>query len=70
MATKDWRSEYPLIENIGISFGTSKDAWRPGIPISNVPVWVPPGTRLSSRGQCSVNTAGDRLWDVIAYGVC
>ena len=62
-------SEFPVIQNIGISFGTSKDAWRPGIPVQNVPVWVPPGSRLSSHGQCSVTTAGDRLWDVVVYGV-
>lgn len=62
-------AEYPVLDNILIHAGTSKDSFGPGVPVSNVPVYVPVGERLSARGQCSNTTAGDRAWDVIVYGV-
>lgn len=31
---------------------------------------IPEGTRVSSRAQCSINTAGDRAVDLALYGLC
>jgi len=62
-------SEYALADNIAISFGTSKDQWVPKVPIGNVPIYVPVGTRLSARMQCSGTDATERATDVVVYGV-
>lgn len=58
-----------MVDNLYISFGTSKDQWAPLVPVPNVPVYVPVGSRLSARAQCSVATVGDRVFDTIVYGV-
>jgi len=62
-------SEYALIDNVYINYGTSRDDWSPKVPISNVPVYVPKGTRLSARAQCSSIDASERAFDMIVYGV-
>ena len=62
-------SEYALVDNLAISYGTSKDQWGPIVAVPNVPVYVPVGRRLSARMQCSSIDASERVTDVIVYGV-
>lgn len=62
-------SEYNLIDNIYLVFGTSMDAWFPRVPVVNVPLYVPKGSRLSARAQCSGTDATERATDIIVYGV-
>lgn len=59
--------EAPLASNLAFCWGIIADQ-----PIHNyfpiIPCRVPASTRFSANGQCSDNTAGDRTWDVSAWG--
>jgi len=37
--------------------------------IGPLPCNIPAGTRIAARAQCSINTASDRIFDLILYGV-
>lgn len=61
--------EYAVVDNIFVNFDTSKDNWAPVVPVSNVPVYIPKGTRLSARAASNATAAGVRQLDMIVYGV-
>jgi hypothetical protein len=60
-------SEVAVIPNIHWSVITSKIHYKNQ---SWYPVGIPAGSRLSVRCQCSVNTAVERIMDVVLYGLC
>jgi len=62
-------SEYVLYPNAGLSWGINKDGPSncPRIPLFACN--VSKTTRIAARGACSLNTAGDRTFDLALYGL-
>lgn len=61
-------SEVVLIPDLLLVASTGNDTILPGV-LGPFPVWVPAGSRLAARAQCSINDATDRLIDVGIIGV-
>lgn len=62
-------NEYALVGNEPLTTNSSLGTYVPGTPVVNMPVYIPKGTRISARTQSTSTDAGDRLCDVIVYGV-
>jgi hypothetical protein len=60
-------SEVPIINDIYFMATSGTDMPHP-VSVC-FPVAIAAGSRLSARARCSVNTAGDRIIDLAAYGV-
>lgn len=61
-------SEQVLVANYSMAGGIGIDSMLPDyMPL--VPCSAPAGSRFSVNAQCSVNTAGDRTFDVTIYGL-
>jgi hypothetical protein len=60
-------AEVPIINDIYFHGSTGTDMPHP--VTVGFPVAIAAGSRLSARARCSVNTAGDRIIDLAAYGV-
>jgi hypothetical protein len=55
-------TDIPVGELVG-SDGLNQPVFGP------VPIYIPAGTRLSARAQCSIADATDRLFDIVLQGV-
>lgn len=60
-------SEVEVIGDMAVTGGTNTDTPMPGA--FSFPVAIASGERVAARARCSVNTTGDRVLDIIAYGV-
>jgi hypothetical protein len=61
-------SEQVVLSNIPIQGTSTEDALAPQVS-PPLPIFIPAGTRITARAQCSINTAVQRAFDVILYGV-
>jgi hypothetical protein len=61
-------SEFVLVPNLALEWEATWDGPN-DVFFSPVPAEVPSGTRVAARGQCSLNTAGDRTVDLALYGL-
>lgn len=59
-------SEFAMIPNIFMRWTTTLDG--PQINVGPLPCYIPAGSRVVARAQCSDNTAGDRTLDVGVVG--
>lgn len=60
-------SEVPVIQDIRVAGSTTDDRPNPGSIC--FPVAINAGSRVSARVQCNVATAGERVLDLVGYGV-
>lgn len=60
-------SERVLLPDLGFAADQTQSQWHPHV-YGPHPVDVPAGTRFAARAQCNVNTAGDRVLDLAAWG--
>jgi hypothetical protein len=61
-------AEQVIISDIPLQGTSTEDVVSPQVsPL--LPVFIPAGTRITARAQCSINTATHRAFDVILYGV-
>lgn len=61
-------SEQIIVADFPILADSTSDNITP-IASPYIPTYIPIGTRLAARAQCSITDATDRLFDVIIYGV-
>lgn len=59
-------SEFAMIPNIYMRWTTTLDG--PQINIGPMPCYIPAGSRVSARAQCTDTSAGDRTLDVAVIG--
>lgn len=62
-------NEAVLYPDASFSWGATRDGPQ-GVKIPVFACDVPSGSRLSSRAQCGIATAGDRTVDLGLYGLC
>lgn len=60
-------SEVEVIGDMTVTGAANTDTPMPGA--FSFPVAIASGERVAARARCSVNTAGDRVLDIVAYGV-
>jgi hypothetical protein len=61
-------SEKIILPNLFMTTHTTSDEIAPSVfgPYS---VYIPSGTRLAVRAQCSITDATDRTFDAMIYGI-
>jgi hypothetical protein len=59
-------NEVNIVTNLYFSFNSAESP-NPGT--FSIPIFIPKGSRVSVRAQCSTTTAASRTFDVVLYGI-